>query len=328
MSFSTVSRSSVLKSQDSTTWDGASNGGLVPLQAPSLQERSENRRSRPASGTETAGKLRKAEVSSRFRHRDCTEGPKTGGLVPIPAPRQQGSTENRRSRPSSGTETARKYRKTAVSSRSRHRDNTEESKTEGLVPPQAPRLHGSTGNRWSRPASGTETTRKARKPEVSSRFRHRDYTEASESGVLVTLQAPRPHGSIENWRSRPSSDTETIRKSRKPEVLSRLRHRDCTEASKTGGLVPLLAPRPHGSIGNWRSRPSSGTETTRKHRKLEVSSHLRHRDRREAPKTGGLVPLQAPRPRGSFENRRSRPASGTETARGQIRKIVLYLYLI
>ena len=299
MSFSTVSRSSVLKSQDSTTWDGASNGGLVPLQAPSLQERSENRRSRPASGTETAGKLRKAEVSSRFRHRDCTEGPKTGGLVPIPAPRQQGSTENRRSRPSSGTETTRKHRKLEVSSHLRHRDSAG----------------------------------KHRKPEVSSRFRHRDYTEASESGVLVTLQAPRPHGSIENWRSRPSSDTETIRKSRKPEVLSRLRHRDCTEASKTGGLVPLLAPRPHGSIGNWRSRPSSGTETTRKHRKLEVSSHLRHRDRREAPKTGGLVPLQAPRlqaprPRGSFENRRSRPASGTETARGQIRKIVLYLYLI
>ena len=204
MSFSTVSRSSVLKSQDSTTWDGASNGGLVPLQAPSLQERSENRRSRPASGTETARKVRKPEVSSQSRHRDSREAPKTGGLVPPQAPRLHGSTGKRQSRPAHGTETTRKNRKPKVSSLLRHRDYTEVPETGGLVPLQAPRLHGRPENRRSRPASGTETIRKHRKAEFSSRFRHRDRTEASKTGGLVPPQTPRPYGSLENRRSCPA----------------------------------------------------------------------------------------------------------------------------
>ena len=187
MSFSTVSRSSVLKSQDSTTWDGASNGGLVPLQAPRPRGSIKNWRSRPSSGTETIRKHRKPEVSSRFRHRDCT-----------------GSFENWWSRPTPGTETTRKHQKPVVSSHSRHRDHAEASKTGGLVPLQAPRPQGSTENRRSRPASGTETTRKPRKAKVSSRFRHRDRREAPKTGGLVPLQAPRPHGSTENRRSRPA----------------------------------------------------------------------------------------------------------------------------
>ena len=340
MSFSTdISRSSVLKYQDSTTWDGTSNGGLVPPQAPRQQGSIKNRRSRPSSGTETARKSRKLVVSSRFRHRDHTEASKTEGLVPLPAPRQHGSIGNWRSRPSSGTETARKHRKLEVSSHPRHRDCREASKTGGLVPLQTPRPQGSPENRRSRPASGTETagkhrklrsrpasgtetTRKPRKAEVSSRSRHRDHTEEPETGGLVPLQAPRLQGSIENWRSRPASGTETTRKPRKAEVSSRFKHRDHTEASKTEGLVPPQAPRLHGRIENRWSRPSFDTETTRKSRKPKVSSLLRHRDNTEVSKTEGLVPPQTPRPHGS------RPASGTETARGQIRKIVLSLCLI
>ncbi len=267
-------------------------------------------------------------VSSLLRHRDNTEVSKTGGLVPPRAPRPYGSVGKRRSRPSSGTETTRKPRKAEVSSRFKHRDHTEASKTEGLVPPQAPRLHGSIGNWRSRPTSGTETARKNRKPVVSSLLRHRDNTEVSKTKGLVPPSTPRRHGSLENRRSRPTPDTETTRKFRKPEVSSLLRHRDCREASKTGGLVPLQAPRQQGSIENRRSRPASGTETTRKSRKPVVSSRFRHRDCTESSKTDSLVPLQAPRPRGNPGNRRSRPTPGTETARGQIRKIVLYLYLI
>ena len=194
MSFSTVSRSSVLKSQDSTTWDSASNGGLVPLKAPSLQGSLENWRSRPAQGTETTRKHRKLVVSSHSRHRDHAEASKTGGLVPLQAPRPQGSTENRRSRPASGTETAGKHRKPEVSPRFRHRDCREASKTGGLVPLQAPRQHGNPENWRSRPASGTETAGKHRKPEVSSHSRHRDCREAPRTGSLVPLPAPGRHG--------------------------------------------------------------------------------------------------------------------------------------
>ena len=309
MSFSTdISRSSVLKYQDSTTWDGTSNGGLVPPQAPRQQGSIKNRRSRPTPGTETARKLRKPVVSSRSKHRDCTEASKTGGLVTLQAPRLHGILENRRTRPASGTETTRKHRKLEVSSLLRNRDHAEASKTGGLVPLQAPRLHGSIEKRRSRPTPGTETTRKHRKLEVSSRSKHRDCREASKTEGLVPLQAPRQQGSIENRRSRPASGTETARKPRKLEVSSHPRHRDHAEESETGGLVPLQAPRPHGNPENWRSRPSSGTETTRKYRKPVVSSRFRHRDHTEAPETGGLVPLQAPRLHGSFENRWSRPA--------------------
>ena len=190
MSFSTVSRSSVLKSQDSTTWDSASNGGLVPLKAPSLQGSLENWRSRPAPDTETIRKHRKLVVSSLLGHRDHAEVSKTGGLVPLKAPRLQGSFENWWSRPTPGTETTRKHQKPEVSSHSRHRDRREAPKTGGLVPLQAPRPHGNPGKRRSRPASGTETAGKHRKPEVSSRFRHRDCREAPKTGGLATLPAP------------------------------------------------------------------------------------------------------------------------------------------
>ena len=206
----------------------------------------EQRRSRPAPSTETARNPRKPTVSSRFRHRDHAETPETGGLVPLQAPRPHGILENRRSRPTSGTETTRKPRKAEVSSRSRHRDSREAPKTDSLVPPRAPRLQGSFENWRSRPTPGTETAGNLRKPEVSSRFRHRDHTEASKTIGLVPFQTPRLHGSPENWRSRPASGTETAGKHRKPKVSSLLRHRDHTEGPKTGGLVPLQAPRPYG----------------------------------------------------------------------------------
>ena len=206
----------------------------------------EQRRSRPAPSTETARNPRKPTVSSRFRHRDHAETPETGGLVPLQAPRPHGILENRRSRPTSGTETTRKPRKAEVSSRSRHRDSREAPKTDSLVPPQAPRLPGSFENRRSRPASGTETAGKLRKPEVSSRSKHRDCTESSKTA----------------W-SRPTPGTETARKLRKPVVSSRFRHRDRREAPETGGLVPLQAPRLQGSTENRKSRPAPGTGAAR-----------------------------------------------------------------
>jgi len=86
---------------------------------------------------------------------------------------------------------------------------------------------------------------------------------------------------------------------------------------KSRSLVPLPAPRPHGIPEKRRSRPTSGTETTRNPRKPTVSSHFRHRDHTESPKTDSLVPLPTPRPRGIPGNRQSRPFSGTETTRNR-----------
>ena len=183
----------------------------------------------------------------------------------------------------------------------------------GLVPPSAPRPHEIPENLQSRPSPGTETTRNRWKPIVSSLLWHRDRTDSPEISSLVPPSAPRPHGIPENLQSRPPSSTETTRNRPKPAVSSLSKHRDHSESPKTDSLVPLPAPRPHGIHGYRQSRPSSGTETTRIRPKPAVSSHFKHRDHSESPKTCSLVPLQAPRPLGIPENRQSRPSPGTET---------------
>ncbi len=66
---------------------------------------------------------------------------------------------------------------------------------------------------------------------------------------------------------------------------------------------------------NQRSRPFSGTETTRIRLKSAVSSLLRHRDLAESPETSSLVPPSAPGPHGFAGNQQSRPTFGTETLR-------------
>ena len=183
---------------------------------------------------------------------------------------------------------------------------------------------------WSRCRERDETTRNPRKPAVSSLSKHRDLAESSKPTVsslsrhrdhsdspktdsLVPLPTPRPRGFARNQQSRPTSSTETTRNPRKPAVSSHFKHRDHSESPKTDSLVPLPAPRPHGIHGYRQSRPSSGTETTRIRPKPAVSSHFKHRDHSESPKTCSLVPLQAPRPLGIPENRQSRPSPGTET---------------
>ena len=183
---------------------------------------------------------------------------------------------------------------------------------------------------WSRCRERDETTRNPRKPAVSSLSKHRDLAESSKPTVsslsrhrdrtespktcsLVPLQAPRPHGIARNQQSRPSPSTETTRNPRKPTVSSLSRHRDRTESTDTDSLVPLPAPRPRGFARNQQSRPTSSTETTRNPRKPAVSSHFKHRDHSESPKTDSLVPLPAPRPLGILGKRQSRPSFSTET---------------
>ena len=122
--------------------------------------------------------------------------------------------------------------------------------------------------------------------------------------------------------SRPSFGTETTRNPRKPAVSSLSRHRDHTESLETDSLVPTLAPRPHGFARNQQSRPSIGTETARNPRKPAVSSHFKHRDHSESPKTDSLVPLPAPRPPGIPRNQQSRPTSSTETTRISLKPTV------
>ena len=100
---------------------------LVPLPTPRPREIARNRQSRPTSGTETSrnppkpavsshlwhrdhAKSSKPAVSSLSRHRDHSESPETDSLVPPSAPRPRGFPENRRSRPTFGTETAQSCR--------------------------------------------------------------------------------------------------------------------------------------------------------------------------------------------------------------------------
>ena len=282
--------------------------------------------SRPSFGTETTRNPRKPAVSSLSRHRDHTESLETDSLVPTLAPRPHGFARNQQSRPSIGTETARNPRKPAVSSHFKHRDHTESPETSSLVPLQAPRPLGIPENRQSRPSPGTETARNPRIPTVSSLFRHRDHADSPETSSLVPLQAPRPLGFLGKRQSRPSFSTETARIRPKPAVSSHFRHRDHTKSPKTCSLVPLQAPRPLGFPGNRQSRPYFGTETARNPRKPAVSSHFRHRDHTESPETNSLVPPSAPRPHGILENRKSRPSSGTETARIRWKPIVSSLF--
>ena len=190
--------------------DSPETSGLVPPPAPRPLEIPGNQRSRPSSDTETSRIPRKPTVSSHFRHRDHSESPETDSLVPPSAPRPRGFPENRRSRPTSDTETTRNPRKPIVSSHFRHRDLAESPETGSLVPSLAPRPHEIAGNRQSRPISGTETTRNPR-----------------------------------NRQSRPTSGTETSRNPRKPEVSSHFRHRDHSDFPEIGSLVPPSAPRPH-----------------------------------------------------------------------------------
>ena len=152
-------------------------------------------------------------VSSHFKHRDRTESPETGSLVPPSAPRPHEIPGNQQSRPSSGTETTRFPRKPTVSSLFGHRDHSDSPETNSLVPLQAPRPHRIPRNLQSRPFFGTETTRISPKSAVSSLFKHRDHSESLEADSLVPPSAPRPRGFV-----------------RKPAVSSLLRHRDHTES--------------------------------------------------------------------------------------------------
>ena len=254
---------------------------LVPTLAPRPHGFARNQQSRPSIGTETARNPRKPAVSSHFKHRDHTESPETSSLVPLQAPRPLGIPENRQSRPSPGTETARNPRIPTVSSLFRHRDHADSPETSSLVPLQAPRPLGIPENLQSRPTSSTETTRNPRKPTVSSLSRHRDRTESTDTDSLVPLPAPRPRGFARNQQSRPTSSTETTRNPRKPAVSSHFKHRDHADSPEISSLVPPSAPRPHEI-----------------HRKPAVSSLLQHRDRTDFPETDSLVPLLTPRPRG------------------------------
>ena len=228
---------------------------LVPTLAPRPHGFARNQQSRPSIGTETARNPRKPAVSSHFKHRDHTESPETSSLVPLQAPRPLGIPENRQSRPSPGTETARNPRIPTVSSLFRHRDHADSPETSSLVPLQAPRPLGIPENLQSRPTSSTETTRNPRKPTVSSLSRHRDHSESSENGSLVPPSAPRPPGIPRNQQSRPTSGTETTRILPKSAVSSLLQHRDHTKSTE-----------------NLQSRPSFSTETARISLKPTVSS--------------------------------------------------------